>query len=73
MAAVESNFRVHRSTIDLLVHWSALKSAAIFEELFEGGFEVFDDFVYQPVGLLTDPGQTLVLRSNALLLRSRSL
>jgi hypothetical protein len=44
-----------------------------FAELFEGGFEVFKDLLCDPVRLLIHPGQTLVLHSNALLLRSRFL
>ena len=70
---MDSSFNAPRSQRSISGFRISSQILSDFAELFEGGFEVFKDLLCDPVRLLIHPGQTLVLRSNALLLRSRFL
>jgi hypothetical protein len=54
MAVVDSNVRVHHSSIDPLILLCRLVSSKVqcdFAELFEGSFKIFDDFLGEHVGI----------------------
>ena len=68
MAVVDSNVRVHDSSIDPLILLCRLVSSKVqcdFAELFEGGFEVFDDFLGENIEIGKVVGFSKALISEA--------